>query len=148
MSALAGLVSGITAAGLYLILSSDASEKAQHSGSKAEGKDQEAEAKECDKQDDLDIETVKQDLLEHLKTHPNTPEFQAVSAENPDSGRVLSKDFVLKMTRITHKYHTILHHIIKNQHEDRRLAAIEQGNELDYGKAYYEESIRKMRFAT
>lgn len=149
MSAIAGTAAGIAATALYLILSAEAPEKVKDAELKTDRGDAEkAQAIELDKQDDLDVDTVKQDLREHLKTYANTPEFGEASADNADSGRVLSKDFVLRMTRITHKYHTILHHMIKKQHEDRRLAAIEEGDELNYGKAYYEESIRKMRFAT
>ena len=86
--------------------------------------------------------------MEDLKKVGDTPEFLKVESDgNADRGQILSKEFVLKVTRITHKYHTILAHMIKKQHEDRRLAAIEQGDELNYAKAFYEESIRKMRFA-
>jgi len=42
----------------------------------------------------------------------------------------------------------ILGKVINKQHEDRRLAAIEQKNDIDFSKAFYERDIRKMKFAT
>ena len=52
------------------------------------------------------------------------------------------------MTRLTHKYHTIIHHVMKKQAEDRRLAAIEQEDDLEYTRAFYLQDIQKMRMAT
>ncbi len=42
----------------------------------------------------------------------------------------------------------MMHHTIKNQHEDRRLAAIEADDDLNYAKAFYELDLRKMKIAT
>jgi len=70
------------------------------------------------------------------------------TSEDPDESRLFSKAFVLKVNELTHKFHTMMHHTIKNQHEDRRLAAIEAKDDLNYAKAFYELDLRKMKIST
>ena len=41
-----------------------------------------------------------------------------------------------------------MHHITKKQAEDRRLAAIEAEDDLDYARAFYSQDIIKMKVAT
>ena len=89
---------------------------------------------------------IKEILIKDLKQHSNTPELHI--SDDPDEQRLLSKAFVLKITELTHKYHMILNQIINKQHEDRRLAAIEQKNDIDFSKAFYEKDLRKMKIAT
>ena len=42
----------------------------------------------------------------------------------------------------------IMNHITKKQAEDRRLAAIEAEDDLDYARAFYSQDIVKMKVAT
>ena len=42
----------------------------------------------------------------------------------------------------------IMNHITKKQAEDRRLAAIEAEDDLDYARAFYSQDIIKMKVAT
>ena len=92
------------------------------------------------------MQAIKSLLIAELKEHSNTPEYQTQAAG--DQRYLFTRDFVLKVTRLTHKYHTIIHHAMKKQAEDRRLAAIEQEDELEYTRAFYLQDIEKMRMAT
>ena len=42
----------------------------------------------------------------------------------------------------------IMNHVTKKQAEDRRLAAIEAEDDLDYARAFYSQDIVKMKVAT
>ena len=61
---------------------------------------------------------------------------------------MFTKEFVLQVVRFTHKYHMIMNHVTKKQAEDRRLAAIEAEDDLDYARAFYSQDIVKMKVAT
>ena len=93
------------------------------------------------------MEAIKSLLIAELrKDHSNTPEYQTEAGG--DQRYLFTREFVLKVTRLTHKYHTIIHHLMKKQAEDRRLAAIEQDDDLEYTRAFYLQDIEKMRMAT
>ena len=85
-------------------------------------------------------------LMEELKSVPNAPELQ--KDVEGDAAQIFSKDFVLRVTRFTHRYHMISNVLIKKQNEDARLAAIEADNDLEYARAFYSKDINTMRMAT
>ena len=70
---------------------------------------------------------VQQQLIEELKKGPNTPEFMTGEG---DEKYLFTRDFVLKVVRITHKYHLTIGHMLKKQYEDKRLAAIEADDDI------------------
>ena len=87
-------------------------------------------------------------LRDELSSIENTPEYQEESAENPDQKYLFSKAFVLKVIRLTHKYHIIVHHVMTKQAEDKRLAAVEEDDLESYAKAYYTQDRLKMKIST
>ena len=85
-------------------------------------------------------------LIKELSDDGNTPEYQTEATG--DQRFLFTKSFVLKIVRFTHRYHSIIHHLMTKQAEDKRLAAIEADDDLDYAKAFYSQDILKMKTAT
>lgn len=55
---------------------------------------------------------------------------------------------MLTVTKLTHKFHMIMNNLLKKQNEDRRLAAIEADDDLEYARTYYTKDLAIMRTAT
>lgn len=152
MALLTGLATGIGSLSLYILLSGgpDKSDKevtdTNENGSTERQEKIEQDKKTFEAQDADDLLSIKNLLAAELKSHSNTPEFQ--KDQQGDQQYLFTRDFVLKVTRLTHKYHTIIYHVMKKQAEDRRLAAIEAQDEVEYTRAFYMQDLEKMRTAT
>ena len=48
---------------------------------------------------------------------------------------------MLKVVKLTHKYHLVMNKLLSKQNEDRRLAAIEAGDDLEYARTFYAKEI-------
>ena len=62
-------------------------------------------------------------------------------------GHLLSKEFMLKLSQISHKYQIIAQQLINNQQECRRHTALNNNNEFLYAKAMTEAQGRKIKIA-
>ena len=98
------------------------------------------------KQDQDDIEVVKEQLRKELKTHPNTPTFN--NGEDGKSDHTFTKEFMKKLTYICNKYQLIASSLIKNQSQQRRYTALEAKNDKAYEKAFKEKDGRSLKLAT
>ena len=139
----------MASASIYVLFSGDKTDKItgeETSASERLNQNEKDKNNSADADDAEDLEVIKRLLADELKSHANTPEFQTETSG--DQQFLFSRDFVLKVTRLTHKYHTIIHHVMKKQAEDRRLAAIEAEDDLEYTRAFYLQDIQKMRMAT
>ena len=58
-----------------------------------------------------------------------------------DEKFLFTREFVLKVVRITHKYHLTIGHMLKKQYEDKRLAAIEADDDIEYSRAFFSKTI-------
>lgn len=151
MALLSGLATGIGSLSLYILLAggdkADRDEASATENASSERRERiESDKKAFEAQDADDIQSIKNLLAAELKGHVNTPEFQ--KDQLGDQQYLLTRDFVLKVTRLTHKYHSIIYHVMKKQAEDRRLAAIEAQDDVEYTRAFYMQDIEKMRTAT
>ena len=153
MSMLAGVATGIGSLGLFMMLSSDGAAKEEDSDNEEDSKTNQIEEakkqqaqKELDEEDASAIEVCKEMLIKELADGGNTPEYQ--TEETGDQRFLFTKAFVLKIVKFTHKYHSVIHHLMTKQAEDKRLAAIEADDDLDYAKAFYSQDILKMKTAT
>ena len=62
-------------------------------------------------------------------------------------GHLLSKEFMLKLSQISHKYQIIAQQLINNQQECRRHTALNNNDEFLYAKAMTEAEGRKIKIA-
>ena len=140
MSLVAGVATGIGSLGLYMFLAKDNDDSDMLTNRDVESnKKNKDDQKNYDAQDAEDLAAIKKLLNDELKTHSNTPEYQV--GESGDAQYLFSKAFVLRITLLSQKYHTIIHHVMKKQAEDRRLAAIEENDDLEYSRAFYLQDI-------
>ena len=148
MSLIAGVATGIGSLGLYMMLAKDQDQEDEMETNREEVDQQKIkdDKKKFEAQDAEELATIKKLLNDELKTHSNTPEFQTDAAG--DIQYLFTRAFVLRITRLSQKYHTLIHHVMKKQAEDRRMQAIEENDDLEYSRAFYLQDIQKMRMAT
>lgn len=58
-----------------------------------------------------------------------------------DEKYLFTRTFVLKIVRITHKYHLTIGHLLKKQNEDRRLASLVTKDDIEYSRVFFSKSI-------
>ena len=112
MSAIAGLATGVGSLALYLLIADKKSaatvtEEAEDDNPTARTAAKAAREKQLEEEDAADIERVKQSLRDELSKESNMPEFQEGGPDD-DKRLIFSRDFVLKVTQFTHKYHYIM----------------------------------------
>eukprot|EP00354_Favella_ehrenbergii_P001622 CAMPEP_0170461168 /NCGR_PEP_ID=MMETSP0123-20130129/7189_1 /TAXON_ID=182087 /ORGANISM="Favella ehrenbergii, Strain Fehren 1" /LENGTH=200 /DNA_ID=CAMNT_0010726149 /DNA_START=68 /DNA_END=670 /DNA_ORIENTATION=+ len=144
---MAGLAAGFGSLALFVLLQNDSGGSSLASARKATGAAKPATAKQQDdieKEEADELAKVEQMLSEELDKESNTPEF--MESESDDK-YMFKREFVLRVTRIVHKYHLLIGNLLNKQFEDKRLAAIESSDDIDYSRAYFGKNISNMRQA-
>ena len=91
-------------------------------------------------QDDLAVERLKEQLEQELAKMNPEPVFV-------EGTRYLDKDFMLKMTEVSHKYQLRAQILIKDQQTARRHAALKANDNFAYICAKSETEGRKLKLA-
>ena len=140
VSAAAGLACGLGSLALFYIMSGDGDSKDSTQGKKLTKEQQ----KGIEKEEAEELKNCEQMLIDELEKEPNAPEL--IGGEG-DLAFTFTKDFTLKVTRFIHKYHLIVGHMLTKQFEDKRLAAIEADDDIEYSRAFFGKNISQMRQA-